>query len=98
MHSVLFVATPESGNSGTAWQEFLKDVSRSTGSGAAVQRLAENVWLFELRNDFAVFAGMIVAAERYQVGYGILPLEHEPEWLPAGSGPKTISAQNARNP
>jgi hypothetical protein len=33
-------------------------------------------------------------AKSRKITYGVLPFEHEPEWLPGGFDPKTIPDQN----
>ena len=90
MHSMLFVATipPERQD----WSEFLVHVDRQLAQAKGVGRLAENVWLLNMRESVEPFGQLVYLAERAGISYGLLPFEHEPEWLPADFDPNTILA------
>jgi hypothetical protein len=86
MHSVLFVARIGEVD---AWQKFVSFVLPKVRQAKGVMRLGENVWLVNLRENVTVLGYLIAYAEERQIPYGILPFEHEPQWLPAGLNPST---------
>lgn len=92
MHSALFVATipPETGD----WCQFLDDARTKLERSRGAVRLAENVWLLNFQASPAALGWLIALAEQKAIAYGVLPFEREPQWLPAGFDPETISARN----
>ncbi len=88
MHSILFVATI-SGHKHD-WAEFVEIATTKLSQSEGVVRLAENVWLLNLQKSVAPLGWLVAVAEQKAVSYGLLPFEHEPEWLPAGFDPSTI--------
>jgi hypothetical protein len=92
MHSALFVANI--GNNQDAWTDFLMKVAPRQQKSQGVLRLAENVWIVNFQTSPEYLAKLVYAADGLGVPYGILPFQHEPEWLPAGFDPKTIQAQS----
>ena len=93
MHSAMFIATIPSQKKD--WVEFEERVTAKLSRCEGVVRLAENVWLLSLQKSVAPLGWLVASAEQMGVSYGLLPFEHEPEWLPANSNPSTILAQNA---
>jgi hypothetical protein len=78
------------------WSTFITDVDalrestpRPLGKQQGVARLAENVWLVNFQENPAALARLVSYADQHQFPYGILQLEDEPQWLPAGFDPKT---------
>ncbi len=82
MHSALFVAKFPDRHG--VWDEFIKRIAERTSSKQGVQRLAETVWLVNVQSSMSGLAALVAHADTLAVSYGILPLEHEPRWLPAG--------------
>jgi hypothetical protein len=93
MHSVLFVATPIDRRGD--WSEFLTRADMKVGREKGVYRLSENVWLVNMKTSPSVLGRLISLADAQTVPYGLLPFEHEPEWLPAGFDPTSIQVRTA---
>ena len=91
MHSMLFIATIPAERHD--WAEFLEHADRDLAQAQNIGRLAENVWLLNLRESVEPFGRLVFLAERAGIPYGLLPFEHEPEWLPADFDPNTILAR-----
>jgi hypothetical protein len=90
MHSALFVAhIPETPNEGD-WQEFARRAVQKVKPSKDALRLSENVWLINVQASVAPLGWLVANAEQLKVSYGILPFEHEPQWLPGGFDPSTI--------
>jgi hypothetical protein len=89
MHSAILWVRPPDESERQKWPAFLATISRLEGN-VALARLAENVWLVNFQDSPFAFARLVVAFEQHKLPYGILPLEHEPQWLPAAFDPKTI--------
>ena len=87
MHSILFVANPAL-NPDT-WAAFTEQIDKKIKPTQDALRLAENVWLVNLQASVAPFGWLVASADIHGVSYGILPFEHEPEWLPVGFDPST---------
>jgi hypothetical protein len=92
MHSAMFIAQPSADES---WDKFSVNAGAKTEKDKNALRLAENVWLLDVRVSPASLGWLISTAERFGVSYGILQFEHEPQWLPGGFDPKTILGQSA---
>ncbi len=90
MHSMLFVATISSKRHD--WAAFLEHADRDLDQAKGVVRLAENVWLLNMRETVEPFGQLVYLAQREGIPYGLLPFEHAPEWLPADFDPNTILA------
>ena len=88
MHSMLFIATISSKKHD--WAEFLEHADRQLAQARGVARLAENVWLLNLRETVEPFGHLVYLEQRGGISYGLLPFEHAPEWLPADFDPNTI--------
>ena|SRR5712692_4442761 len=88
MHSAIIWVHPPDDFAGEKWQGLLQS-TRPLKNSPAVSQLAENVWLVNFQEAPALFARLVAACDHHKFSYGILPLEHEPQWLPAGPGPKT---------
>ncbi len=92
MHSALFAAQiPQTSKT---WSEFLMKSKVELRTFQNVSRLAENVWLVNLKENPAPLAYLVSAADALGVPYGILPFEHAPEWLPVGFDPKTMRGRS----
>jgi len=89
MHSALFVARV-SGVLPEKWQNFLERAKAELRTYPGVSRLPENVWIVEFQENPAPLSYLVSAADALKVHYGILPFEHELQWLPVGFDPKTI--------
>jgi hypothetical protein len=87
MHSAIFWVDP--GDRTSDWGEFLRYAETKAKPSKEVLRLAENVWLLNVAVSPAALGYLIVLADQRGLTYSILPFERVPEWLPAGSGPKT---------
>ena len=94
MHSALFVATipPER----EIWDEYAGFVLPKLYQCEGVQRLSENVWLLDLQKSVASLGWLVSLAEQRAIGYGLLPFEHAPEWLPAGFDPNTTQDRSVQ--
>jgi hypothetical protein len=87
MHSAIFYAKPTSHRE--KWEEFLRVVDHQIAKDKNVVRLAENVWLLNVRESPSALGYLIGFADRSGLPYGILPFEREPVWLPASFDPRT---------
>jgi hypothetical protein len=83
MHSALFVAI--SGANDISWQGLVNSIRAKTKPDEYTVRLADNVWLLNLRKSLSPLAALISLAEQFRIEYAILPFENAPQWLPAGS-------------
>jgi len=90
MHSTLFIAAIPSQHDD--WSRFLDGVDQKLSQAKDVARLAENVWLLNVRETIEPFGELVSLAQRMGISYGLLPFEREPEWLPADFDPNTILA------
>jgi hypothetical protein len=96
MHSaILVVKYPAAGDPDAQrqkWQAFLSSVNPEASpiDPKKWDRLGENVWLVNFQKHPQVLARLVDAAVRNGLPYGILPLDAEPQWLPASTDPKTI--------
>jgi hypothetical protein len=68
---------------------------RLLGQAEGVARLAENVWLLNLKQSTEPFGQLVHLAQREGIAFGLLAFEREPEWLPADFDPNTILAHRA---
>jgi hypothetical protein len=87
MHSAIFFAKPISQLQ--TWEEFVAHVDKKIGKDKSAVRLAENVWLLNVRESPTALGWLIGLAENAKIPYGILPFERAPEWLPASFDPRT---------
>lgn len=96
MHSVLFVTSPPSEvpEGPSSWQSFTARLEKYIDVDRGHERLAENVWLLNLRQSTGPLGQLISAAEDAGIKYRLLPFERAPEWLPVGSGPNTIQGRS----
>ncbi|MGO9176111.1 MAG: hypothetical protein ACLQED_08220 [Desulfobaccales bacterium] len=94
MHNALFVARV-SGVLPEKWHNFLTTAKAESGTFPGVSRLAENVWIVDFQENPAPLSYLVSAADAHGVHYGILPFEHELQWLPVGFDPKTILGRSA---
>jgi hypothetical protein len=86
MHSaIVVVKIPEDQ---ATWLPFLATVKDASAEGAL--RLGENVWLVNFQAHPVALATLVKGAVAHGLTYGILQLDAEPQWLPAGIDPKTI--------
>ena len=65
-------------------------------SDQTTKRLAENVWLVDLGQSLPALGHLIALADARGISAGILPLEHEPQWLPADFDPTPIPGRSAK--
>jgi hypothetical protein len=54
-----------------------------------VSRLGENVWLVNFIQNPAALTRLVSYSGEHEFEYGILQLDAEPQWLPAGFDPST---------
>jgi hypothetical protein len=94
MHSALFVVKIPAERDD--WGGFLGSVATKLRQAKGVVRLAENVWLLNLQESAAPLGWLVSLCESGKFAYGILPLQDEPEWLPAATDPSTTLAHSAR--
>lgn len=90
MHTVIFVAEIPGDRDQAVWREFTGDAQQKLKTEKDAIRLGENVWLIPTHESLRALAWLIATADRLRVRYGTLPLEHAPQWLPAGFDPSTI--------
>lgn len=93
MHSALFVAKV-SGLTPEKWGAFLLKAEIGSRIYPGAFRLAENVWLLNFQDYPASLPRLVTVADVQEVPYGILPFEHEPQWLPVGFDPNTIQGRS----
>jgi hypothetical protein len=68
------------------WQDFLNAIEiDGLLNNLALARLGQNIWQAHFQKSPAAFAQLIVACERHQLAYEILPLADAPQWLRGGS-------------
>jgi hypothetical protein len=89
MHSAIIWVKPPDDVADQDWVGFSRAISTVRGN-PGLSRLAENVWLVNFQQAPSAFARIVAACDHHKFYYGILPLEHVPQWLPAGFDPKTI--------
>lgn len=98
MHSALFVAAVPDADRGyqgrQEWMTYLHMLQSQVVIGQGVVRLAENVWLVNLRHDPGPLAALAFQARAQNIAYGILPFDDEPQWLPDGFDPSTIRGRS----
>jgi hypothetical protein len=87
MQSALFWVDP--GQHRADWGKFVEFAEAKTKPRKGILRLSENVWLIDVSVSAAPLGYLIALADQQGLAYSILPFERAPEWLPAGSGPKT---------
>lgn len=90
MHSALFFVNLPDNIHQQEWFGFLNDVKLKLQNEKNAKRLAENVWLVNFQNSPAALSWLVSFAERHGFHYGILQLDAEPQWLPAGFDPTSI--------
>jgi hypothetical protein len=97
MHSALFIAVlPEDER---PWGAFERSANTNLKPYSQhIVRLAETVWLVDMKAKPAALAWLIASAASQQVHYGILTFENKPEWLPPEFDPMTVRYQNKRFP
>ena len=99
MHSALIVVEIPTQHfnaaNNQAWLTFIGQVDRLTSAKIdpldkqqGVERLGENVWLVNFRQNPAALARLVGAAENMKLVCKILPFDTEPQWLPVASNPK----------
>lgn len=95
MHSIMFVASmgADDFDDRQKWSNFLAFAGRLR-QFENVYRLAENVWLVDMRLSPTPLGYLVTHANENQVSYGLLPFERAPEWLPAGFDPNSIGVRN----
>ncbi len=77
------------------WQDFLNAVEiDGLLTNPALVRLGQNIWQANFRESPAAFAQLIVACERHQLAYEILPRADPPQWLRGGSDQGANHRQN----
>jgi hypothetical protein len=91
MHSMLFVGTMPTDQmvhspAWQAWRAFSAYAANRLQQFADVERLAENVWMVNMRADPLPLALLVTGAHDHSIGYRLLPFADEPQWLPAASG------------
>jgi hypothetical protein len=95
MHSVVVVVKiPEKMHDqplNDRWNAFLADVHKlgqhqpdPLHKQRGVSRLGENVWLVNFIQNPAALARLVSCSSEHEFPYGILQLDAEPQWLPAG--------------
>ena len=85
MHSAIFYAKPDQR---AGWDDFLRKIDQKLETNRSFVRLAENVWLLDVKQSAAALGWLIGFSETAGVAYGILPFAQAPEWLPASFDPK----------
>ncbi len=90
MQAALFVVSKLPENE--VWKTFSDRIASKVAPSENTLRFSETVWFLNVTQTFADFGCLVREAEDLSISYGILPLEHEPQWLPAGFDPKTIQA------
>jgi hypothetical protein len=89
VHSALFFVKIPSVDQTIAWEDFTKRVDEKLKREKGVLRLAENVWLLNLRESVLSLGVLLGHADQKKFEFGVLPFERAPEWLPDGFDPKT---------
>jgi hypothetical protein len=95
MRSVLFFVKPPQrkhehlpfSQTATGFWSCIKEPGRL---GEDAIQLAENVWILDLQKSISTLAWLVSCAELHELSYGILPLDHEAQWLPADFDPKPL--------
>jgi hypothetical protein len=85
MHSALFVAVEIIRSQ--EWHAFLSEVDKNVEATRHVERLSKNVWLVNFQKSPSALGFLIYFAETHAIGYRILPLVEEPQWIPAVDSP-----------
>ena len=100
MHSaIITIVLPQNDLTGSfndkKWNDFIADVDQMRKSKPdqlhnykGVKRLAENVWQVNFLIHPEILARLVHYAGEHSLPCEILQLDAEPQWLPAGSGPK----------
>ncbi len=88
MHSALFAAVDQKFS--RDWTAFLADVNKTMQTSEYVDRLAPNVWLVNFQKAPSALGFLISSAETNAIGYRILPLAEEPQWIPVADSPDHI--------
>jgi hypothetical protein len=87
MHSVIFVATMPDQNAD--WSMFLGALAPKAKRAKGVERLAENVWVINVRcQDASLLGWLISLCDQKGIPFRMLPLERAPEWLPVAADSK----------
>jgi hypothetical protein len=71
------------------WRNYMNRVEPKLRQAKGVSKLGENVWLLDLSQSTVALATLVAHADAVGIVHRILPFEHEPQWLPAGSDPST---------
>jgi hypothetical protein len=87
MHSMLFVVAVPTDNTtmSQSWQMYRGFIGYATNNlepFSGVERLAENVWLVNMRIDPLPLALLGSAAHQHGIGFRLLPFAEAPQWLP----------------
>jgi hypothetical protein len=102
MHSaVVVVKIPEKMHDqlhNERWYAFLADVDKlrqhqpdPLRRQQGVSRLGENVWLVNFIQNPAALVRLVSCSSEHELPYGILQLDAQPQWLPAGFDPSTMA-------
>jgi len=93
IHAILFVVTPPTEKA--KWDLFIANASPKLATDKHVKRLSENVWLLEPQKSMTTLGHLIALADNQRFAIGILPLEHELQWLPADFDPTSSQGHSA---
>jgi hypothetical protein len=89
MHSAIFAVDlpPENHTGRQKWQVFSAMIAKLEAN-PALRQLGPNVWQVNFQQAPAALAELIVACERHELPYEILPLADEPQWIEGTVRPK----------
>lgn len=97
LHSALFVATIPDDRS--RWSNVINNLDRQAHQpSAAIERLADNVWLLRFPEALPALADLISRSTQFGVAYRILPFGAEPQWLRGDPSPAPNPAARAGQP
>jgi hypothetical protein len=66
----------------TDWSMFLGALEPKWKRAKNTDRLAQNVWLADMRKDSAFLGWLISLCDQRGIPFRLLPIEKEPVWLP----------------
>jgi hypothetical protein len=82
MHSVIFHAIAPDDQAAPNWRSFIGDVDGKLKPYTNFERLAENVWLVNLRVQPAPLGFLVARAHAFHIEYRLLAFDDAPQWLP----------------